>query len=359
VRTVDLAIVGGGPAGLATAIFAARRGLHAVLIEQQRGTPDKACGEGLMPAGVRALEALDARRHIDPAHASRFVGIRYVQEDGSTIEGRFHDGEGLGVRRTALMNALTMAARDCGVELHHSVKARDFQLSADSVQLAVGDEQIRARLLVAADGLHSPIRRQLGLDGAAPEHARFGLRRHYAGGEPDDHVEVHWSNGVECYLTPVGPDRLGVAFLFEGHGHLPDHNALLTRFPRVVERLANARVDSTVRGAGPLAQRPRAVMHGRVALVGDAAGYVDAITGEGLSLSFASAQALVDAAPDALADPSKLARYAKAHATLFDAYARPTRLLVWLSRQPALRRRVFAGLSHAPKLFELALEAVG
>ena len=266
---------------------------------------------------------------------------------------------GLGVRRTSLMEALAAAAIEAGVELRRGVKAHDIQLSDDHIELALGDDVLRARLLVAADGLHSPLRRMLALDGPPPEHPRFGLRRHYAGVDPGELVEVHWRDGVECYLTPVGPDRLGVAFLFEGRGRLPDHEALLASFPRVEERLASARVDSTVRGAGPLAQRPAAVARGRVALVGDAAGYVDAITGEGLSLSFACARALVDAVPDALADPTKLSQYASAHASLFETYARPARLLVWLSRRPALRRRVFGGLTHAPKLFELALEAVG
>src|SRR5688500_14408560 len=95
----DVAIAGGGPAGLALAILAAKRGLNVAVFERQEFPVDKACGEGLMPAGAEALERLGVRGRLSAADASSFVGIRYVQEDGSTAEARFPGGElGLGIR---------------------------------------------------------------------------------------------------------------------------------------------------------------------------------------------------------------------------------------------------------------------
>ncbi|MFH1176348.1 MAG: FAD-dependent monooxygenase, partial [Acidobacteriota bacterium] len=98
--SLDVAVAGGGPAGLATAIFAARAGLATAIFEKTGGPPDKACGEGLMPDGVRVLEELGARAHLDPADCAPFSGIRYIQEDGTAAEGRFPGLGGLGIRRT-------------------------------------------------------------------------------------------------------------------------------------------------------------------------------------------------------------------------------------------------------------------
>lgn len=359
---IDVAVVGAGPAGLATAIEAARRGLSVRVLERQRDVPDKACGEGLMPRGVAALTRLGALAHLDGARSARFCGIRYVQENGVALEGRFHDGTGLGIRRLALIEALSEAARRAGARLERGRCARALAVEGDGVVLEAGGEPIRARALVAADGLHSPLRRQLGLEVEGRCVRRFGLRRHFRGVDPGDFVEVHWSGGVECYLTPVGRDHLGVALLFEREGDVPaDFERLLSRFPRVVERLRGGRPDTSVRGAGPLSQRAARVAAGRVALAGDAAGYVDAITGEGLSLAFECAAALGASLAElcARADERALESYEEDHAKRFRRYALAAGSLVWLARHPRARRPAFALLSRAPRLFELGLRWLG
>jgi flavin-dependent dehydrogenase len=374
---LDLAIAGGGPAGLAVAIHAAQAGLTAAVLERAAGTPDKACGEGLMPAGVRELAALGALEAIPASSRRAFAGIRYVQEDGGAVAARFRGGEGLGIRRTALSAALAGRALALGAELRRCA-VRGFRALPDRVVVDTGEGDVEARLLVAADGIQSPLRRAAGLARAGEGRRRYGLRRHFTAAPWSDFVEVHWARGLECYVTPVGPSCVNVAFLWEEEATAPaqgeksadagrerteraSFDTLLARFPRVAERLAGAAVESEARGSGPLLRGVRARAGERLALVGDAAGYVDAITGQGLSLAFAGARLLVFALPRPLGEAplsEALRRYDRSLRAAWLRYALPARGLLALARRPRLRRRTLSFLQHAPRLFGALLEAV-
>ncbi|MFI1577337.1 NAD(P)/FAD-dependent oxidoreductase [Embleya sp. NPDC020630] len=277
---IDLLVAGGGPAGLATAIHGALAGLRVVVVEPRPTPVDKACGEGLMPAGVAALAALG----VTPA-GRPLAGIRYV-DSRHAVEARFRAGPGLGVRRTTLHAALYERALALGVE-HRIGRVAEVRQDAHSVTAA----GLTARWLAAADGLHSPVRAALGPAPRDRRERRYGLRRHYPIAPWTDFVEVHWSPRGEAYVTPVGPELVGVAMLGPRGRTYADH---LAAFPALRERLAGA-AGGEVRGAGPLRRRVRSRVAGRVLLVGDAAGYTDALTGEGVALALASARALVAA----------------------------------------------------------------
>lgn len=272
--------------GLAAATLAARAGLDVVVAEPRDLPVDKACGEGLMPGAWRAVrEVLGPRA--DGLVSHDLAGIRYLDVAGRSAEARFAAGSGRGVRRLDLHAALTDAARDAGVEVRR-VRVADVRQDARSVTAA----GVRARYLLGADGLHSRVRAELGLGRDAPGPARYGLRQHFAVEPWTDHVEVHWAAKGELYVTPVASDAVGVAVLTAERRPFAAH---LAAVPALTERLRGGHPLDDVRGAGPLRRRTTARTRGRVLLVGDAAGYVDALTGEGVAVGLASARAAVAA----------------------------------------------------------------
>jgi len=368
----DLVVVGGGPAGLAVALHGRQAGLSVTVLDRARPPIDKPCGEGLMPDGVARLRELGVAL---PASARPFRGIRYLDEE-TVAEGRFPsppDGTdptdstgpsgstGWGVRRTELHAAMVQRAEAAGVELLWGERAEALIEQADAAGVATADGRaVLGRWLAGADGLLSSVRRwALGPAPAAPNRSgRFGVRRHFAQAPWTDLVEVHWTEGCEAYVTPVGPETVGVAMLWSPE-RVPGargFDELLARFPRLAERLAAAPPASRDRGCGPLAQRVRSVARGRIALVGDAGGYLDAITGEGLSLAFHQADALVRAIVECERHASAdLSAYARAHRRIRRTPEALIRLLLFAERRPGLRRRLLRALAADPALFDRIL----
>jgi menaquinone-9 beta-reductase len=357
----DVAVIGGGPAGLAAALEARARGLRCVVVERQQGPVDKACGEGLMPAGLAILQRLGVTQHLDAHEWATFETITYLQNNGRVrAEGRLPAPGGLGVRRLALSAAMRARATEVGVELREGTSVRQHHIDGAQahLELSTGDT-LTASMLVAADGLHSPTRARAGLAGDGPPPlARYGLRQHFECAPWAKTVEVHFAPGIEAYVTPAGRHRVGVAFLWaHGEQEKPSVERLLALFPVLAERLAGAPTASEPRGAGPLLQRAVRRTAPRLALVGDAAGYVDAITGEGLTLAFQATQALGAVLPHACTEGTveALAPYERAAARQFASYSRLASALVWVAQRPALRSAVIRSLSVAPLLLTAAL----
>jgi flavin-dependent dehydrogenase len=337
----DLLIVGGGPAGLATALHAARAGLDTVVAEPRRAPVDKACGEGLMPGAVRSLAALGLEVPGLP-----LTGIRYVQ-GGRQVQAAFRHGPGIGARRTDLHGVLHRAVLAAGVPV---LPLRVEDVRQDGTGVTVPGTGLRARWLVAADGLHSRVRHSLGLEAKTRGAPRYGLRRHYAVAPWSPYVEVHWGTHTEAYVTPLGPRLVGIAMLTTRRAPFASH---LEEFPELADRLPPHSAATSVRGAGPLRQRARTRAHGRVLLVGDAAGYIDALTGEGIALALAGAEALVTNLRR-----GTLSRYETdwRHATR--RHRLLTEVLVRARLQPVFAPRIMPTAARLPRLFTAAVNAL-
>jgi flavin-dependent dehydrogenase len=328
---IDLLVAGGGPAGLATAILGAQAGLEVVVLERRHGPVDKACGEGLMPHAVELLRGLGVEPPGKP-----FRGITYL--DGRhRVTGRFRGGAGCGVRRTVLHAALLRAATTAGVRIEHGDVGPVSQ-NPTSVQC----RGFHARYLAAADGLHSPIRASLGLARASGGPRRWGIRRHIVMAPWSDCVEVYWCDGAEAYVTPIADDCVGVAILTSRRGGFDEH---LRAFPALQERVCG-QADGHDRAAGPLRQRVLSRTSGRVMLVGDAAGYLDALTGEGLGIAFGGAQLVADCV---VADRPQ--DYDRRWRGMSRRYRLLTAAVLHASGMPVVRPRIVPAAARFPGVF--------
>lgn len=341
----DLLIAGAGPAGLSAAIRARHHGLSVLVLDPQEGTIDKACGEGLMPSGVGALRTLG----IDDLPHQPFLGIRYWSGDRSA-EATFPT-PGWGIRRLALHAALRRRADEVGVRF---TTERVTALAAHADHVTVNDH--RAAWVIGADGLRSPVRHLAGLDRPAYGRPRYGLRQHVRLPPWTDHVEVHWAPDAEAYVTPVDHDLVGIAFLFGDAARTADQgqpgspfDRLLARFPRLQRQIADAEPASHPRGAGPFRQASSARVAGRVLLIGDAAGYVDPLTGEGVKLALHGGIGAVDAL--AAGRPTA---WEAAWRREWQAYARPAEALLAIAQSP-LRPLIVPTLRVLPPLMPAIL----
>ncbi len=336
-QSTDALILGGGPAGLSAAIALRQNGIDCMVVDALQPTIDKGCGEGLMPDALEALQQLGITITEEDGHP--FRGIRFQNASHQT-DAAFPDKPGIGVRRTHLHRRMITRAQQLKIPLLWGASAKLL----DNSTAVVGGQQIRCRLLVGADGQASSTRRLAGLNEVFKENLRFAVRRHYKVEPWSEYVEVHWGAAGQVYVTPVAKDCVCVIRI--SRDPKVNRENLFKEFPEMERRLRHSLVVSQPRGAVSVTRRLRNVVSGPVALIGDASGSADAITGEGLAMSFRQAIALA-----AAVKRNDLRSYTTAHRSIGKLPHAMGSLMLVLDRWPAMQKRALKTLSQNPDLF--------
>lgn len=342
-NSTDVFVIGGGPAGLAAAIAARQQGLRVTVADGAQMPIDKPCGEGLMPDGLVALEKLGVSA--DAGSSFPFRGIRFLAA-GLAVDASFpHGAAGRGVRRTVLHRLI--AERACAMGIDFLWHTPVTGISENAVHF--GDRKVGARWIIGADGGNSRVRRWARLDAFRKRDCRYAFRQHYRVAPWTDRMELHWGRQGEIYVTPVAKDEVCVALISR------DPKLRLTealqRFPELRSRLDGAEVSSLEKGAMTATCQLKRVSRGNVALIGDASGTVDAITGEGLCLAFSQAMVLADCLR-----AGNLERYEREHRRLALRPRLMARLMLMLDRRPRLQRRTLQAFQKRPDVFRRLLE---
>jgi flavin-dependent dehydrogenase len=347
----DVFIAGAGPAGIACAIACTLRGLTVQVADAMSPPIDKACGEGLMPDTLAALTDLGVNLSLaagNPTSSAPLRGIRFIGSNATT-QASFPERTGRGIKRPILHQLLLDRALQLGVRFHWQTVVQSIQQGSDTITIASNHQALSSRYLVGADGHQSRVRTWANLDRASISARRIGLRQHFALAPWSDHVEVYWSDHVQAYVTPISSSEVCVAFV--ANRKFSSVDQALTHFPQLQAQLAAATPSDKPRGAITLSRKLHRVTRNNIALIGDASGSVDAVTGEGLALCFRQALALA-----AAIQSNDLALYQRAHTAMRRLPHLMSRTLLLMDSSPILRNHALQIMQRHPALFQHLLE---
>ena len=380
----DVIVVGAGPAGAATAILLAEHGFDVLVLDRASFPRPKICGEYLSPEAARVLDRLGVLKTLDMAGAVPLGGMRITAPDGTVITGRYravgpwrpYRDHALAVPRETLDATLADRLRTLPVDFRERVRVTDVLVEAGrviGVEAVDGDgapRRFEAPLVVAADGRASVVAHRLGLH-RAHRLQRMALVTYVTGlAEVGDLGEIFVDPPDYAILNPVGQGRVNMSVvvpLVDAAGFSDRLEtffaARVKQIPHLARRVAGATVAARVRALGPLAYRVAAPAVGGVLLVGDAAGFYDPFTGEGVFTGLRSAELAVETATTALragdCSVAMLAGYTHARRALFAGKERLTHALQLIIRHRRLANLTAHVLARRPALLETVLGAIG
>jgi len=312
----DILILGGGPAGAMTALLSARAGMRVVLCEAHAVLPPRVCGMYLCPAGVALLERLGLRERVGSG-ARKLGGMVMVSPEFQRLETFFPPGDGvpdhgLALPRPALDNALLETARAAGAEVRMGVRPKP-ERTRDGWRA----DDVEARLLVGADGRKSATARLLGLSmPVRRSRAAIHIDRPARTAAPPFGQMHVFDDGTYVGIDAIEPETVNVSLVCEpevlrAQPAAQVINARIARSPHLSELLEPLSESVKPIATFPANARVRAAATPQAALVGDASGYTDPLTGEGIYAAFWTAEELVRCVSAGWRDlPAALDRYA-------------------------------------------------
>jgi len=380
----DVVVVGAGPAGAATAILLAEHGLGVTVLDRGPRPRRKVCGEYLSPEAGRVLDRLGVLKAVEAGGAVALRGMRITAPNGTVLEARYgavagfqpYRDHAMGVARATLDGALVERVRALPVDLHVGVRVTDVLVEQDTVVGVVGVTmdgarvEVRARVVVAADGRASVIAERLQCRRPHPL-SRMALVT-YVANVPGcaDVGEIFVDPPDYAILNPLAPDHVNLSLVVPlAHaapwaGRLDDFFVARVKHMRhLARRLAHAAPVSPLASMAPLAYRVTPPRPGGVLFVGDAAGFYDPFTGEGIFTALRSAELAVETIVGALrrgnVSAATLAGYARARRAAFADKARVTHALQMLIGRRGLANSAARVLAHRPRALAAILGVIG
>lgn len=310
-RVFDVAVIGAGPSGSCAAALLARDGFDVALIDRSFFPRDKVCGESVSPGARAVLHELGMDAVIDGAMS--LDGMRVGAPSGTTFTGRYSSGRGFTLLRSELDAALLRTAQESSATFMPGCEVVAAAMDQDGARLQLrpsrtttARDTLDARFIVIADGRDSFVARQLGLMSYETAHARFAIRLHLEGVSDLGRCgEMYVGNARYCGIAPLSETRANVSLVVDAHvlGDGVRANGSLEafalqavgEFPLLRDRVRNARPFGRTKAIGPLRLRPHARTLGRAFVAGDAGGFVDPFTGEGVTVALKTGRSAAQA----------------------------------------------------------------